>query len=396
MLVAVAGGNLQGVEAAYLARKAGWEILVIDRKPTVAASGLCNSFAQLDMTSGKDLAHVLNGVDLVLPALENDAALACLDRVTRNKGIPFAFDPAAYAISSSKIKSEQLFKRTGVPTPARWPTCKFPLIAKPDRGSGSQGVKVFNNKTALQDTIRRPTQEWLIQEFIPGPSYSLEVIGLPGQYMTPQVTDLEMDQEYDCKRVTAPSTLADALISKFEQLSLALADALNLKGIMDVEVILHQNDLKVIEIDARLPSQTPATVYWSTGLNMLQLLAELFLNKQMRIQPDISHPYSVIYEHVSVTSNMLEIAGEHIMSGTDALHVYPDFFGADEAITNYATGREDWVATLIIVEKSREAVWDRRNRIIADIRKKFNLESYRDSASQDKIQETARDQTDNC
>ena len=396
MLVAVAGGNLQGVEAAYLARKAGWEILVIDRKPTVAASGLCNSFAQLDMTSGKDLAHVLNGVDLVIPALENDAALACLDRVTRNKGIPFAFDPAAYAISSSKIKSEQLFKRTGVPTPARWPTCKFPLIAKPDRGSGSQGLKVFNNKTALQDTIRRPTQEWLIQEFIPGPSYSLEVIGLPGQYMTPQVTDLEMDQEYDCKRVTAPSTLADALISKFEQLSLALADALNLKGIMDVEVILHQNDLKVIEIDARLPSQTPATVYWSTGLNMLQLLAELFLNKQMRIQPDISHPYSVIYEHVSVTSNMLEIAGEHIMSGTDALHVYPDFFGADEAITNYATGREDWVATLIIVEKSREAVWDRRNRIIADIRKKFNLESYRDSASQDKIQETARDQTDNC
>jgi len=396
VLVAVAGGNLQGVEAAYLARKAGWEILVIDRKPTVAASGLCNSFAQLDMTSGKDLAHVLNGVDLVIPALENDAALACLDRVTRNKGIPFAFDPAAYAISSSKIKSEQLFKRTGVPTPARWHTCKFPLIAKPDRGSGSQGVKVFNNKTALQDTIRRPTQEWLIQEFIPGPSYSLEVIGLPGQYMTPQVTDLEMDQEYDCKRVTAPSTLADALISKFEQLSLALADALNLKGIMDVEVILHQNDLKVIEIDARLPSQTPATVYWSTGLNMLQLLAELFLNKQMRIQPDISHPYSVIYEHVSVTSNMLEIAGEHIMSGTDALHVYPDFFGADEAITNYATGREDWVATLIIVEKSREAVWDKRNRIIADIRKKFNLESYRDSASQDKIQETARDQTDNC
>jgi len=146
VLVAVAGGNLQGVEAAYLARKAGWEILVIDRKPTVAASGLCNSFAQLDMTSGKDLAHVLNGVDLVLPALENDAALACLDRVTRNKGIPFAFDPAAYAISSCKIKSEQLFEQRGAPTPARWPTCKFPVIAKPNQGSGSQGVTLFNNK----------------------------------------------------------------------------------------------------------------------------------------------------------------------------------------------------------------------------------------------------------
>ena len=132
MLVAVAGGNLQGVEAAYLSRKAGWDVLVIDRKPKVPATGLCHSFAQLDMTAEKDLAQALSGVDLVIPALENDAALACLGRVTRNKGIPFAFDPAAYAISSSKIKSEQLFKQTGAPTPARWPACKFPVVAKPD------------------------------------------------------------------------------------------------------------------------------------------------------------------------------------------------------------------------------------------------------------------------
>lgn len=373
MLVAVAGGNLQGVEAAYLSRKAGWEVLLIDRKPLVPASGLCHSFAQLDITSSKDLAHVLNGVDLVIPALENDAALACLDRVTRKNGIPFAFDPAVYAISSSKIKSEQFFEQRGAPTPARWPTCKFPVIAKPNQGSGSQGVTLFKNKTVLQDTLKPPTQEWLIQEFIPGPSYSLEVIGLPGQYMTPQVTDLAIDEQYDCKRVTAPSDLADTLISKFEQLSLALADALNLNGIMDVEVILHENDLRVLEIDARLPSQTPTTVYWSTGLNMVQILGDLFLNRRINLPPNSDHEYGVIYEHVSVSSNHLEIAGEHIMSGTDALHVYPDFFGADEAITNYVTGRDDWVATLIVAENNMEAAWEKRNSVIADIRKTFKL-----------------------
>jgi pyrrolysine biosynthesis protein PylC len=373
VLVAVAGGNLQGVEAAYLSRKAGWDVLVIDRKPKVPATGLCHSFAQLDMTSEKDLAPALSGVDLVIPALENKAALACLDRVTRNNGIPFAFDPAAYAISSSKIKSEQLFKHTAAPTPARWPACKFPVVAKPDRGSGSQGVTVFNNITDLQNTLKPPNPQWLIQEFIPGPSYSLEVIGLPGSYTAPQVTDLAIDGQYDCKRVTAPSSLAGAFISEFETLSLALADALNLNGIMDVEVILSEDELKVLEIDARLPSQTPTAVYWSTGLNMVQLLGDLFLNRQTRIQPNSTNEYGVIYEHVSVASNHLEIAGEHIMSGTDALHVYPDFFGADEAITNYATGRDDWVATLIVVEKNMEAAWDKRNKIIADIKKQFKL-----------------------
>ncbi len=393
MLVAIAGGNLQGVEAAYLSRKAGWDVRVMDRKPLVPASGLCHNFVQLDMTSEKDLAPALNGADLVIPALENDAALVCLNRVTRNKGIPFAFDPAAYAISSSKIKSEKLFKRKGVPTPARWPTCKFPVVAKPDQGSGSQGVTVFNDKTVLQNALKPTTQEWLIQEFIPGPSYSLEVIGSPDRYTTPQVTDLAIDEQYDCKRVTAPSDLADALISKFEQLSLALADALNLNGIMDVEVILHEDDLKVIEIDARLPSQTPTTVYWSTGLNMVQLLGDLFLKGQARIQPNSNHEYGVIYEHVRVASNQLEIAGEHIMSGAEALHVYADFFGADEAITNCARDRQDWVATLIVVEENIVAAREKRNSVIADIRKTFKLEMYRDSTPQDKKQEAPRDKT---
>jgi pyrrolysine biosynthesis protein PylC len=313
--------------------------------------------------------------------------------VTRNSGIPFAFDPAAYAISSSKKKSAQLFKKIGAPTPACWPKCKFPVIAKPDQGSGSRDVKVFNNQTVLQDTIKPPAREWLIQEFIPGPLYSLEVIGLPGHYTAPQITDLAIDGQYDCKRVTAPSSLAGALISKFETLSLALANALNLTGIMDVEVILHEDDLKVIEIDARLPSQTPTAVYWSTGLNLVQLLGDLFLNRQTRIQPKSNHEYGVIYEHMSVALNHLEIAGEHIMTGPDVLQVYPDFFGADEAITNYTAGRDDWVATLIVVEKNMETVWEKRNRIIADIRKRFHLEIYRDSVPQDKKQETPRDKT---
>ncbi len=373
MLVAVAGGNLQGVEAAYLSRKAGWEVLLMDRKPVVPAKGLCHTFAQLDLTSEKDLAQILKGVDLVIPALENDAALVCLDQVTRDNGIPFAFDPTAYAISCSKIKSEQLFNRIAVPTPARWPDCKLPVIAKPSQASGSQDIKVFNHSAVLQDTIKQHTQEWLIQEFISGPSYSLEVIGLPGQYRTPQVTDLEMDSHYDCKRVTAPSNLADALVEDFEKLSLTMADALNLKGIMDVEVILHENDLKVIEIDARLPSQTPTTVYWSTGLNMIRLLGNLFLNRPDGIQSHSNREYGVIYEHVSVTPDHLEIAGEHIMSGADGLKVCPDFFGADEAITNYEAGRDDWVATLIVVEENITTAWKKRNSVIADIEKQFNL-----------------------
>ena len=36
--VGVVGGKLQGVEATYLARKAGWEVVVIDQDPNPPAS----------------------------------------------------------------------------------------------------------------------------------------------------------------------------------------------------------------------------------------------------------------------------------------------------------------------------------------------------------------------
>ena len=379
MLVAVAGGNLQGVEAAYLAHKAGWDVLVLDRKPVAPAAGLGNSFTRIDVTSKKDLTQALDGVDLVIPTLENPAALDCLHRVTRNMEIPFAFDPTAYGISCSKITSDQLFKSADISTPAGWPECNFPVIAKPGIGSGSRGLKIYKERADLPDAIIADNREWLIQEFVTGPSYSLEIVGLPGQYVTPQVTELEMDSRYDCKRVTAPSNLADSLIDEFERLSLTLANTLNLKGIMDVEVILHKNELKVIEIDARLPSQTPTAVYWSTGINMVQLLGELFIDRWPYTDPVPDRESGVIYEHLRVTSDRLEIAGERIMTIEDPLHIEPGFFGADEAITNYAGGRQEWVATLIVTEENMMAAREKRNSIIDEIRKSLNLDNYQDS-----------------
>ncbi len=54
MLVAVVGGNLQGIEAAYLAKKAGWQVLMIDRKAVVPAAGLCDRFNRVNITTQKD------------------------------------------------------------------------------------------------------------------------------------------------------------------------------------------------------------------------------------------------------------------------------------------------------------------------------------------------------
>ena len=380
MLVGIVGGKLQGVEAAYLARKAGWEIRVVDRKTGVPASGLCESFIQIDVTVEDRLGGILSDVDLVIPALEDDDALSALTRWSRKSGVPLAFDSHSYAVSSSKLKSAALFKEIGLPVPTAWPQCAFPVLAKPGRGSGSKGVQIFQDIDSVKNhfLVEFPPPDWVLEEYLDGSQHSLEIVGEPGNYRTIQVTDLYVDQRFDCKRVSAPSDLPPELVADLENITLTIAEAVNLHGVMDLEVIYSAGEFKILEIDARLPSQTPTAVYWSTNCNMVELLGELFADSQDSRPPGGDSVRGVVYEHIHVSGDILNISGEGVMTQGGPLKLEEDFFGADEAITNYDSGRDQWVATLIFSETDRHQAWEKRNRSIAEMARRFKIKEVID------------------
>ena len=261
---------------------------------------MCDRFLPLMITTDNDPHEILKDVDLIIPALENDSVLTILEKWSLETSIPLAFDMDAYAISSSKKRSDQIFNEIGIDVPKSWPECDFPIVVKPDGESGSRGVKIIHNEKEL--ALNFPTEDSLsrmiTQEYLQGPSYSIEIIGTPGNYTPLQVTELHMDSEYDCKRVTAPSGLVPTLVTEFQQIATRIAEHIQLKGLMDVEVILHDDQLKTLEIDARLPSQTPTAVFQSTGINMVKLLGELFLTGKMNID-ETNQPQATIYEHIN-------------------------------------------------------------------------------------------------
>jgi len=383
MLVAVIGGKVQGIEACYLAKKAGWQVRLIDKRAVVPAEGLCDSFIQLDVRHDKNLHRALGDADLILPALEDDPALERISRWAGKEGIPCAFDIDAYRVSSSKSASNRFFQELDLPIPGLWPESEFPVILKPDRSSGSRGIHICKDVSDLNKRSAVPgmMDGLIVQEFVKGNSYSLEVFGFPGNYRTLQVTDLYMDAAFSCKRVAAPTELCSAMRKEFENMSVSIAEALGLKGLIDVEVVHNEGCLKILEIDARLPSQTPITVFWSTGLNMVELLGKLFTNPCGEFSlPELitGIDLGVVVEHITVTEKGLEIAGEHILGGQEQLQLHENFFGADEAITNYSPGRKQWVATLINTGASREDAWERRNRVIRAIMQEHDLTLYSD------------------
>lgn len=377
MTLGIVGGRLQGLEAAYLARQAGWRTRLIDRREggELPAAGLCDEVRRADACEHGQLERALSGVDLVLPALEDASALDNLCRWARSTGAPLAFDLDAWRLSSSKRASHELFGRLGVGMPRPWPGCPFPVLAKPDAGSGSEGVRVFRAPAELE-AARRSGEvgpDTILQEYLSGPSYSLEVVGRPGAYRPLQVTDLDVDAAWDCKRVRAPTGLSPERVGELERVGVTLAEGLGLRGLMDVEVILNRGELRVLEIDARLPSQTPTAVYWSTGVNMLEELAALFVPGYRRGEPAgpaagrPPQPRAVIFEHVRVSAGAVEVGGEHLIAGASGLRREPGLFGADDVLTNRSPGRAAWVATLIVAAAGQEQAWARRRAVIGEI-----------------------------
>jgi 3-methylornithine--L-lysine ligase len=384
MRVVVVGGKLQGLEATYLAKKAGWEVVLVDKIDWVPAAELCDQFYINDVTKIVEWIPNLNGIDLIIPALENQEALNSLVRSAYYANVPLLFDGDAYAISSSKLISKEMFARSHVPAPIPWPECGFPIIVKPSVGSGSEGVYKINSALEFQQLFEKGLTDWVIEEYLEGPSYSLEVIGYAGVYKVLHITELEMDEVYDCKRVLGSPSLPEKIKVEFEQLGLRLAQTINLNGIMDIETILHQDTLKVLEIDARLPSQTPITVYHATGINMLEVLGTAFIERKPWKEFESGPTRGVVLEHIHVSENRLEIAGEHIIADAGPLHVYTDFFGADEALTNFMPGSTEWVATLIITGKNSLEAWDKRCKVIMEIRDEWGIDQYIDRCPEHK------------
>jgi pyrrolysine biosynthesis protein PylC len=391
MKVVVVGGGLQGIEATYLAQQCGWQVILLDKNPLAPATGLCDIYYQLDVTvdAADELINILNKADFIIPALENNEALTILKNIKEKIVAPIAFDVQAYGISSSKIKSNRLFESLNIPMPKLWPNCNFPVIVKPTNASGSQGVSKVLSEAHLYNLTGQKNfnaGNWVIQEYVAGPSFSIEVVGVNHHYGVIQVTDLQMDSSYDCKRVLAPSALALGLQSTFQDIALQIAKGLNLTGIMDVEVILHEGELKVLEIDARLPSQTPTAVLKSTGINILELLAQIYIEKKKPSFPMQTSGKSVIYEHIKIQNDTLEVTGEHVLTEAGPLSFYKNFFGADEAITNYLPNKDVWVATLIILEENPEKVWQKRDLVIKRIIAECSTKDYIDSLPDTEIE----------
>ena len=368
MKICIIGGRLQGTEACYLAKACGMKSVLIDIDPEVPASGIADEFVSGDLVrEDPDVIEAFRSADIILPANENDELLDKICELADRFRIPLAFDKDAYEITKSKLKSDRLFHDNDIPSPRYFPEGRAPYVVKPSDGSGSTGVRKLETYEEASEYAETAGPGDIIQEYLEGPSYSIEVIGKPGNYRTYTVTEVHVDEGYDCYMITSPVDLPKEKLERFSEIAVRLAELVDLHGIMDVEVIDDGEDLKVLEIDARIPSQTPITVLKSSGMNLLEELADITIHGDF-IRPNTAgqgqEKVFCAYENYEKVAGKISAHGEHIMRDAGPLTLRENFLGSMESMTDWRGEDQDFRGIFINWGKDKDEVFKWRNTLL--------------------------------
>ena len=143
---------------------------------------------------------------------------------------------------------------------------------------------------------------------------------------------------------------------------------MRIKGIFDIEVICHNGILKLLEIDARFPSQTPVSIYNSSGINMVEMLVGMATGTfygGIAIKNEVC-----FYQQIVVGIDEIRVLGEHVIGDCRKMTLISGFFGSEEGITDYCEGKMNWKAIIIITADTCENAARKFLQCVGNIKRK--------------------------
>lgn len=261
------------------------EILMADMCHNAPGLYLVDSDARIILPSAKDPNYVYElfsiaikkGVDLIIPTVDDELLPISLNKERfRQQGIKIAISSA-----ESLIKSLDKYKLMQA-CDGNIPLAKyklhiereeshelsFPIILKPRSGSGSRGIHLVHNAEELESF--KFNDALLIQEYLPGKEYSVDVY---------------VDQNGHCiacvprERIKVDSGVA--VVSRTfhdEYLSALACRVMTLVGLTGVANIQFKEDdqgiPKLLEINPRFSGTMPLTV--AAGANIPKMVIDEF------------------------------------------------------------------------------------------------------------------------
>lgn len=149
----------------------------------------------------------------------------------------------------------------------------FPVFAKPRHGAGSRGIRLVPDRAALEAL---PVDEGLlVQEFLPGEEYSVDVIADAAGHVVAAVPRTRA-------RVDSGVAIAGRTVHDPEliETASAIAEAIGLVGVANVQLRRDRTGrAMLLEVNPRFPGALPLTI--AAGVDIPSLVADLFLGAEL-------------------------------------------------------------------------------------------------------------------
>jgi carbamoyl-phosphate synthase large subunit len=291
VLVTGAGGPAAIAAMKSLRAEESVQLIAADMDPWAAGLYLTPERTLVPAGAAPDFTAVLLdrcrtlGVDVVLPTV--DAELQPLARAREEfaaAGVALLLAPAAAldVILDKLTLAEHCAGVVRVPRtelfgpsldPAGW---TYPVVVKPRRGSGSRGVVIVDSAAELAALDRSPNfieQGLIVQEFLPGEEYSVDVLADAAGQVIASVPRLRA--RVDSGVSVGGRTVHDAEIEWFGR---AVAQATGVTYVANVQCRRTAEGIPaLLEVNPRMPGTLGLTI--ASGVDMPRLALAALLGR---------------------------------------------------------------------------------------------------------------------
>lgn len=345
--LAIIGASYLQLPLVEKAKELGLETHVFAWREGNVVEGIADHYYPISIIEKEEILQVCQKVQIDgIVSISSDIAMPTVNHIAHKMGL-IGNDLSATLITTDKFEMRKALSAAGLPCPkfARFESpdfqdqgFRFPVIVKPTDRSGSKGVTKTerpedvnkNIEIALQNSFKKHA---IVEEFVEGREFSVEMISYKGQHFPLAITDkVTSGAPYFVeKEHHQPAAIPKEASEKINSLVIHALNVLGIQfGASHSEVFLTKdNEVMICEIAGRMGGDLIGSdmVQLSTGFDFVKGVIDVAMGDFQGINTDdLNQHFSGIYYLFPPSGKILSIKNnkqnfEGIVQATSILKV---------------------------------------------------------------------------
>jgi len=296
------------VHSAWALREAGYESIIINNNPeTVSTDFDTSDRLYFEPLTVEDVLNIIEyeQPDGVILQFGGQTAIN-LAKPLHAMGVPiFGSDFKSIDIAEDRDKFEKILRDLDIPKPAGRAIfgvdaavqvakeIGYPVLVRPSYVLGGRAMEIVYTEAELKQYMKHavdispdPDAPILVDKYVMGKEVEVDVIADGEDCLIPGIMEhIERAGVHsgDSMAVCPPQSLSQDIIDQIVSHAIKLAKALEVRGLMNCQFVIDDDEVQVIEVNPRA-SRTVPYLSKITGVPMIQVATNVVLGKTLREQ----------------------------------------------------------------------------------------------------------------